>query len=200
MHNNEYFGVIPKGDDAEHSGVKGQKWGVRRYQNKDGTYTTEGLMRRRAAYSAKPTASSIKKISENKLTKAATKKYGNPSIDDMRYPGCKEAYAIASGTLNTFDSNFVKRKGTVKEYQQFLTGYPQKYEKDILEMATQSNMATGKTNSTAIKRWEGICSELDSQYAKIGLDNGLRSSENADGTTEWYIPDGIDERSEIHVR
>ena len=26
-----------------HHGIKGQKWGVRRYQNKDGSLTTEGV-------------------------------------------------------------------------------------------------------------------------------------------------------------
>ena len=30
-----------------HYGIKGQKWGVRRYQNEDGSYTSEGLDRRR---------------------------------------------------------------------------------------------------------------------------------------------------------
>lgn len=29
-----------------HHGIKGQKWGVRRYQNKDGSYTDEGRRRR----------------------------------------------------------------------------------------------------------------------------------------------------------
>lgn len=36
---NEYF---------EHSGVNGMHWGIRRYQNKDGTWTEEGKRRRRA--------------------------------------------------------------------------------------------------------------------------------------------------------
>lgn len=33
-----------------HYGVKGMKWGVRRYQNKDGTLTTEGLKKYRKEY------------------------------------------------------------------------------------------------------------------------------------------------------
>ncbi len=32
-----------------HHGVKGQKWGVRRFQNKDGSYTNEGKRRRSGA-------------------------------------------------------------------------------------------------------------------------------------------------------
>lgn len=34
-------------NEIYHHGVKGQKWGVRRYQNRDGTLTKEGLERRK---------------------------------------------------------------------------------------------------------------------------------------------------------
>lgn len=33
-------------NELYHHGIKGQKWGVRRYQNEDGTYTRQGLIRR----------------------------------------------------------------------------------------------------------------------------------------------------------
>lgn len=33
-------------DHLEHHGIKGQKWGVRRYQNPDGSWTEEGKRRR----------------------------------------------------------------------------------------------------------------------------------------------------------
>jgi hypothetical protein len=32
-------------DELYHHGIKGQKWGIRRYQNPDGTYTEAGLKR-----------------------------------------------------------------------------------------------------------------------------------------------------------
>lgn len=32
-------------NELEHHGIKGQKWGIRRYQNKDGSYTDDGRKR-----------------------------------------------------------------------------------------------------------------------------------------------------------
>lgn len=38
---------ILKGGNLAHHGILGQKWGIRRFQNKDGSYTAEGKKRRR---------------------------------------------------------------------------------------------------------------------------------------------------------
>lgn len=40
-----YYGIDQKSDELEHHGVLGQKWGIRRYQNKDGSLTDEGRKR-----------------------------------------------------------------------------------------------------------------------------------------------------------
>lgn len=42
-----YVGTFPFGDELYHHGIKGQKWGIRRFQNPDGSYTEAGLKRYR---------------------------------------------------------------------------------------------------------------------------------------------------------
>lgn len=59
--------MIIYGNELYHHGIKGQKWGVRRYQNEDGTYTKAGLERKRTTFS--DAARSIKtKYNRNKDT------------------------------------------------------------------------------------------------------------------------------------
>lgn len=41
----EYYGVIHSELSLAHHGIKGQKWGVRRFQNKDGSLTSAGKKR-----------------------------------------------------------------------------------------------------------------------------------------------------------
>jgi hypothetical protein len=53
----------------EHHGIKGQKWGVRRYQNKDGSLTKEGKKRYSVNGKIIPKGSSFYRISSNKEEK-----------------------------------------------------------------------------------------------------------------------------------
>ena len=43
-----HIGAVPVSDELYHHGIKGQKWGVRRYQNPNGTYTAAGKLHRAA--------------------------------------------------------------------------------------------------------------------------------------------------------
>ena len=43
--NTYYIGNFPVTDELYHHGIKGQKWGIRRYQNPDGSLTPAGIAR-----------------------------------------------------------------------------------------------------------------------------------------------------------
>ena len=49
LYESTYYGVAGLGDDSlQHHGIKGQKWGVRRFQYEDGSLTADGKIRYRA--------------------------------------------------------------------------------------------------------------------------------------------------------
>ena len=54
-----YYGVEQNPNELEHHGVLGQKWGIRRYQNKDGSLTAEG--KKRASEGAEGVSKVLKK-------------------------------------------------------------------------------------------------------------------------------------------
>lgn len=50
-----------------HFGIKGMKWGIRRYQNKDGSLTLQGKMRYSEDYKRAHSGKNIKEMSDTEL-------------------------------------------------------------------------------------------------------------------------------------
>ena len=73
----KYYRIVPS-DELYHHGIKGQKWGFRRFQNEDGTYTSEGKRRRREEYSEDyKEAKELSKKKSSQLSNAELKKLNN---------------------------------------------------------------------------------------------------------------------------
>lgn len=63
MNVEELNNFVEQGDFILHYGIKGQKWGIRRYQNPDGSYTEAG----KARYADGKVSSGGEKLSSNDL-------------------------------------------------------------------------------------------------------------------------------------
>lgn len=59
-----------------HHGIKGQKWGIRRYQNENGSYTSEGLKRKRNEYSRTDTSRKDKRFGSDASRLSNDELYG----------------------------------------------------------------------------------------------------------------------------
>lgn len=59
-----YISGFPYSEDLEHSGIKGQKWGIRRFQNEDGTWTAAGKIRYGVKKTGEAIGNAAKKVGE----------------------------------------------------------------------------------------------------------------------------------------
>ena len=66
------------GTELYHHGIKGQKWGIRRFQNADGTYTEEGKRRRQAEFYREVAKDAAHQTKTNKTWRDAV--YDNASV------------------------------------------------------------------------------------------------------------------------
>lgn len=97
-----------RSDELYHHGVKGQKWGVRRYQNEDGSLTPAGKVR------YYKTMGLIKKVNyQNDVAKADILKYRGSNISKSKAKAEVAKNKIASEAENNMEANRIKGKAAV---------------------------------------------------------------------------------------
>ena len=111
---------IVKSDELYHHGVKGMKWGVRRYQNKDGSLTNAG----RKKISKKYKKLSIKGDKEmQKQYQSMYLKSYNKAVDKMNNG---ETDRFNDEQRKKYGKDFAKRDGYIEDYEKLFNDEFQK--------------------------------------------------------------------------
>ena len=111
----EYYG-IHYDSVIEHHGIKGQKWGVRRYQNPDGTLTPLGRKKLgRLEQRVTKLGNTVKQSRSRYMTLAKKKKNGTATSKELReYDKLSSALRKSSKKLKRVSSELDSKKDSLK--------------------------------------------------------------------------------------
>lgn len=144
-----------------HHGIKGQRWGVRRFQNTDGSWTKKGLERRR--YRALNREQTLENLGLNKFSnddmiiRKGTRSYRIASADDILDDKRKYMSLTRNDRINYSESFDMLSFDTRKPYGEF-----------IYQASKDLRLASGKK----------VCDYMLEKYKDLQVSDILREDTN----------------------
>lgn len=99
-----------------HYGILGMKWGVRRYQNKDGTYTSAGKKRKQKEYIHEDYANAHSKKSVKSMSNAELKARNNRLQMEQQYANLTKKTNTGKKVVQGFIKGAGLLSGTIAAY------------------------------------------------------------------------------------
>ena len=199
-----YYAVVRNDIYLEHHGIKGQKWGVRRFQNEDGSLTSAGRDRY-ANFHSSVRGHTVKRVSKAEAKYARAKEKYDQGLKDkknglvMAYRGARyrsrgskllDAYDQLSAEQN-MDRSFAKNKAQ-DEYDKGSTA-DKKYIKENRKIESDSSKAAKDTDAKA----EKVARELVDRGSNVTITMAKRTSASMATVTEDIVRLAL--TKEVHV-
>lgn len=132
-----------------HHGIKGQRWGIRRFQNEDGSLTNKG----KARYLSNDTLSKVKEVSDAAAQTVNAGKQAVKTAEQLSKHRTSNKQVDLSKMSNKELQDAITRMNLERQYQQLSqkdVGKGRQYLEDVLSVTGSVVAITGSALSIAI--------------------------------------------------